>query len=62
VIVLAAISTSAVKVRPIRVCTPFMRFIDHETYGKNAPYARYKNVEMDEVPVVLDRLWLYYRH
>jgi hypothetical protein len=56
VIVLAAISTSAVKVRPIRVCTPFMRFIDHETYAKNAPYARYRNVEMDEVPFVLDRL------
>ena len=56
VIVLAAISTSAVKVRPMRVCVPVMRFIDHETYAKNTPYARYRNVEMDKVPLVLDRL------
>jgi hypothetical protein len=56
VIVLAAISKRAVNVRPIRVCTPFMCFIDRETYAKNAPYARYRNVEMDKVPLVLDRL------
>lgn len=40
VMVLAAISKRAVKVKPILVWTPFMRFMDLLTYAKNTPYAR----------------------
>ena len=54
VMVLAAISKRAVKVSPILVWTPFMRFIDLLTYAKNTPYARYTNEEMDEKPCFLE--------
>lgn len=40
VMVLAAISERAVRVKPILVWTPFMRFIDLLTYAKNTPYAK----------------------
>lgn len=40
VMVLATISKRAVKVKPILVWTPLIRFIDLLTYAKNTTYAR----------------------
>jgi hypothetical protein len=40
VIVLTAISTSAVNVRPMRECTEFIRLIDKTTYATKVMYAR----------------------
>jgi hypothetical protein len=46
--VLTAISTSAVKVRPMREWTATMSLIDLPTYMKKVMYARYRNREMAE--------------